>query len=160
MRHVKRQSAQASSKDLRALLGQDHQRLDELFSDLLAAFQRDDRKEATALWRAFDSGLTAHMKLEEALILPAFANVAPAEAAALAREHVAFRASLTELGVGVDLHCTNAEAVERFLAALREHAEREDALMYRWAQANIPGEVRSAIRTQLLGAPSEQVITE
>lgn len=142
----------SATNDLRTLLSKDHGRLDELFEQLIAAFRAGDRDQAAALWDAFDTGLEAHMALEESRLLPEFAKVDPEEAAALTREHTAIRNALSQLGIGVDLHYTNAAAVERFIQVLREHAKREDSLMYRWAHANLREEVQTPIRAQLLAA--------
>jgi hypothetical protein len=120
----------ATPVDVRALLANDHARLGKLFDELVVAFRAAVRDDCAALWSAFESSLDAHMALEEQLVLPESAKVDPAEAAALGREHAAIRASLSELGVGVELHCTNAETVERFIRVLENHAQREDALMY------------------------------
>ena len=135
--------------DVRALLVEDHARLEKLFNELAATFRGGDRDECATLWNAFDSSLEAHMALEEQLILPEFAKADPKEAAALAREHVAIRSSLGELGIGVDLHCTNADAVEYFLRILKDHAKREEALMYRWAQSNLRQGLKASTQARL-----------
>ena len=50
-----------------------------------------------------------------------------------------------ELGVGVDLHITRDEQVEQFIRDLRAHAAREDALLYQWAERDLPGESRTRL---------------
>lgn len=134
----------------------DHARLKKLFAALVVAFRAEDREQCAALWTACDKSLEAHMLLEEQLILPEFAKADAVEAAALAREHGEIRAALAELGIGVDLHCTSAEAVERFARALEEHAQREDGLMYRWAsgssQQNSRQDVPPTLRAQVHAA--------
>lgn len=136
--------------DLQTLLRHDHDRLDKLFEDLVAAFRADARDEAAQLWTAFDAGLLAHFDLEEKRVLPEFTKAYPVEAAALAREHTEIRALLDELGIGVDLHLTRADSVAHFVEVLKKHAKREDALMYRWARANLVEGDQATIRTQLL----------
>lgn len=128
--------------DFRALLKSDHRRLEESFEELVAAFRTGDREEAATLWDAFESSLEEHMRLEEQHILPEFAKVDGSEASALVREHKTIRGALSELAVGVDLHCTTADTVERFARMLRDHARREEALMYRWAEAHLNRSVR------------------
>lgn len=151
MKHtqVPASSDRAAPVDVRTLLVEDHARLRQLFDELVAAFRTGDRDECAVQWNAFDESLEAHMALEEQLILPELAKADPAEAAALAREHVALRTSLSELGIGVDLHCTNAGAVERFISVLETHAEREEALMYRWSLGNLQPDMQSTIRARL-----------
>jgi hypothetical protein len=120
----------APNGDLRHMLSDDHQRLERLFADLLAAFKAEAREDAARLWSAFDAGLRTHLQLEEQHIFPEFAKSRAVEVAALQREHEQIRSRLLELGVGVDLHFTNDKHVEQFIRELRLHAAREDALMY------------------------------
>lgn len=141
--------SRSTTSDLQALLGEEHARLTRRVEQLLSAFEDGDRAEASTLWDGFEAELEAHLGLEERLILPEFAKVDAAEAAALIREHDAIRDTLAELGVGVDLHATNASAVQRFVQMLEAHAKREDALMYRWADSSLRPELRATIRAEL-----------
>ena len=134
---------------LRGVLTSDHARLDQLFQDLVGALRADAREDAARLWGRFDSELSAHMDLEERLILPAFFEENAAEANSLLEEHAQIRRLLTELGLGLDLHLTRAEVVEDFVERLRRHARREDELMYAWAERGVPEESQSLIRQQL-----------
>jgi hypothetical protein len=43
---------------------------------------------------------------------------------------------LLDLGVSLDLHTLREEAVNAFVGQLREHAQREEALLYPWARRN------------------------
>lgn len=142
----------SAAADVGTLLANDHARLGKLFAEIVIAFRAGDREKCTALWNECESGLEAHLSLEEQLILPEFAKVDAEEAAALVREHAAIRAELGELGIGVDLHCTNAEAVERFVRVLEDHAKREESLMYRWARGNLQPGVQATMRAQLRAA--------
>jgi hemerythrin-like domain-containing protein len=137
------------SRDLRALLREDHHRLDRLFERVLCVFEADAPDEAVRLWTEFERDLKAHFELEERYILPDLAKANPTEAGELIREHARLLAKLGELGVGVDLHLTRSEAVADFIATLRAHAAREDALMYRFAQTSLSEKLRSAIRARL-----------
>ena len=144
-------STGAPAVDVQTLLRREHAQLETLFEELVTAFRAGDREESAALWNAFESDLEAHMVLEEKLILPEFAKVDAAEAAQLAGEHAAIRTSLSELGIGVDLHCTNLDAVEAFIRLLKAHAKREDALMYRWARKNLRAGVEATTRPRPVG---------
>jgi Hemerythrin HHE cation binding domain len=124
-------------EDLRQLFTRDHERLDRLFRDLLAAFEADARVEVGQLWNQFDADLRAHMQLEEELLLPRFVEKHAAEAAAIFREHDQIREKLLQLGVGVDLHFTRYGQVEELVRALRAHAKREDQLLYRWVESHL-----------------------
>lgn len=150
----------AAPGDVGMLLVKDHASLKKLFAELVGAFRAGDRDRCAALWNAFDSKLEAHMALEEQLILPEFAKVDPAEATALGREHVAIRAALCELGIGVDLHCTNVELVERFIHVLEDHARREEALLYHWGRANLTQSVQATIRSRLNAAVHKLLATK
>jgi hemerythrin len=132
------QSKPSYRASLRGLLNQDHQRLERLFVDLLAAFNADAREDTQRLWDEFDSGLGTHLAFEERLLLPVFGAANPTEARALLAEHDQIRSTLSELGVGLDLHLTRADVVSDFIAKLRSHARREDELMYRWAEQHTP----------------------
>lgn len=139
-------SERAGSDDLRRMLSADHERLERLFVELIAAFEADARDDVARLWSEFDVGLRTHLQLEEQHIFPEFGRTHAAEVAALLRDHEHIRAQLLELGVGVDLHVTNDERVERFIDRLRSHAAREDALMYQWAARELHPEADSSIR--------------
>jgi hemerythrin superfamily protein len=122
----------SAKNELGPLLSSEHTRLEQLFEEVLSAFQADARIEARTLWSQFDAQLRAHMALEESRILPRLADVNAPEAAALRREHDILREKLLQLGIGVDLHFTRDTHVEDFLRVLRAHAKREDKLMYRF----------------------------
>jgi len=148
------QSEPSHRASLRGMLSQDHQRLERLFVDLLAAFNADAREDTARLWDEFDSGLTTHMAFEERLLLPVFGAANPGEARALLAEHEQIRRTLSELGVGLDLHLTRAEVVSDFIARLRSHARREDELMYRWAEQHTP-QLAQVLLEQMERAPSD-----
>jgi hemerythrin-like domain-containing protein len=137
---------------LRALLARDHRELDQLFDALPNALRADAREDALRLWAAFDDGLCRHMALEEKHILPALRRQNAEEVARLSREHDEIRAKLAELGVGVDLHAISAQIVSDFIEQLRSHAQREEALAYRWAEANLPVAEQQKLRTGLSAA--------
>jgi hypothetical protein len=92
------------------------------------------------------------MAEEEHWLLPAFAACDAPEVACLLREHEQIRQKLLELGIGVDLHLTRAETVSAFVELLRNHARREGALAYRWAQRELPEAPRRLLTTRLAAA--------
>lgn len=143
---------------LRGQLIRDHERLDRLFEELRAAFDADAREDAARLWAELDRGLIAHMEFEERHVLPAFRAVDSLEASGLLREHDLIRRRLTELGIGVDLHAVRAEVVADFIALLRAHARREDELLYRWAERELPPAAQSAFRPSFAGKPPAAVL--
>jgi hemerythrin superfamily protein len=140
-------------ESLRDRLTADHLRLDALFDDVLKRLAQDDRDETRAAWNDFEKGLLAHLEVEEKFILPRFAEDHELEASVIRREHGVFRAKLAELGVMVDLHAIRMDVANEFVRALRDHARREDSLMYRWAQENIARETRAEVLGSMLRAP-------
>lgn len=83
-------------------------------------------------------------------MLPAFGRMHPS-AADIRNEHAQIRDALIELGVDVDLHAARADMVARFVALLRRHAAREEALTSRWSEEHLEPHVRSTILERLLG---------
>jgi hypothetical protein len=116
----------------------EHERHERLLEDLIAAFDADARQDAARLWRELDGELAAHMDFEERHVLPVFRAVDRREAHALLQEHDLVRHRLIELGVGVDLYLLRVDVVAEFVALLRAHARREAALLYRWAEQELP----------------------
>lgn len=119
--------------DLKQRLLADHRRLEQLFLQLMAAFDANAREDTQRLWSELERGLDAHFSLEERQLLPAYAKVDSTETRALLSEHALLRAQLAELGAGVDLKLVRAEVAQGFIDMLRAHGEREDALLYSWA---------------------------
>jgi hypothetical protein len=147
------QTTDERSGDIGALLADEHRRLEALFEALVAAFAADARDDICRLWTDLDRTLTAHMALEERLILPEFAKVSPEEAFALLAEHGELRRTLLELGVCVDLHSLRADLAGRFVGRLREHARREDNLLYRWAARHVDPVHAGKLLAHLRDAP-------
>lgn len=118
---------------LRDHMRADHAELEILFERLVATFQAGDRDQAAQMFREFERRLETHLALEDDHLVPALAATDRGEAEAIAADHRRLRARVTELGVGVDLHLTRATAVADLVDELRNHASREDAVLYRWA---------------------------
>jgi hemerythrin-like domain-containing protein len=116
-----------------AMLSEDHDRLDALFTSLVTTARGDDRAALRKQWERFERELSSHVDLEEVEILPAFAREHPEEARSIRDEHATIRAGLVELGIDLDLHCLRAQRVEAFTELLRAHAKREEVLLYPWA---------------------------
>jgi hemerythrin-like domain-containing protein len=114
----------------------DHQRLNQLFDQVLIAFREGEREQAAALWTQFETGLRNHFDFEELRLFPQFRKLHSEEVAQLMAEHAQILSLLSKLSMGVDLHLTRTDMVDDFIAGLRAHAVREDALLYRWARAH------------------------
>jgi hypothetical protein len=137
------------SEGLRELLVRDHRELDRVFDALSSALQADARQDALRLWGVFEDGLCRHMALEEKHLLPPLSKQDAREVELLLKEHDEIRANLLELGIGVDLHQVGCDAVNDFIAKLRTHAGREEALAYRWAEDHVPAPEQQDIRSAL-----------
>jgi polyisoprenoid-binding protein YceI len=145
-----RLSPEASEDAIRAVLSQDHDRLERQFESILAEASGGDPIALRKAWQEFESELIHHFDDEEAHVLPAFAQQRPTEASALLHEHQRIRGDLTTLGVDLDLHCLPAERVVDLVANLRAHARREDDLLYPWAAHRLGEAARKrAERTML-----------
>ena len=110
----------------------DHRRLELLFTHVLDAFDADAREDCQQYWAMLENGLERHFTAEERYIFPSFMKFDPAETRALREDHDIIRSKMAELGVGVELKLVRAELAHRFIEALRDHAAREDKLLYRW----------------------------
>jgi iron-sulfur cluster repair protein YtfE (RIC family) len=125
-----------------------HEQLRDQVTRLLAAMQANARADVTTLWNELEHNLLNHMEAEERFVLPAFAHVDYGEATALLRDHGLIRESLLELGIAVDLHCIRYERSQEFIDLLLRHAEREERLLYRWADDRLSPSVVQAVKAR------------
>ncbi|MFO0662899.1 MAG: hemerythrin domain-containing protein [Polyangiaceae bacterium] len=139
----------AYTPSLRTRFLGDHDRLEVLFEELLRAFEDNDREAVARLWNEFDSGLQAHFAAEEAVLFPAMETHHPHETMELKEEHDAFRQKLTELGIGVDLHLVKLDDARAFIRSLRQHARREDHLLYPWGTEHLRAAKKEAALRRL-----------
>jgi hemerythrin superfamily protein len=122
-----------------------HRRLEAVAKEVLDACAAD-APDFSIAWSKFERDLRAHLEAEERYILPAFARADREEAMRLLREHGQIREHLLEIGVAIDLHCMRLEASTAFMATLRAHAQREEQLMYRWAETKLDVTLVEAVR--------------
>jgi hemerythrin superfamily protein len=112
-----------------------HLRLERLFDTLVTQAAEGDPVRVREQWGQFEHDLLQHMQEEETAMLPAFARYHPEEAARFRKEHDDIRRRLLELGIDLDLHQLRESTVREFVDQLRDHARREEALLYPWEQA-------------------------
>lgn len=141
-------SSQTSEDGLFRFMTDSHRHLAEVVARLLDALAAN-APDARQLWNELDRGLLSHLEVEERFVLPSFMRVDPDEAVALVREHGQIRELLLELGVAVDLHVIRLEQFRRFIEKLRAHADREDQLLYRWADERLDASLADAARARL-----------
>jgi hemerythrin-like domain-containing protein len=134
---------------LRAVMGDDHERLERLFDAVVTEAARGDAADLLDEWRTFEHSLLAHLEAEELHLLRAFGQSAPTEAEALLDEHARIREQLIELGIDLELHCLSADRVKAFIDGLRAHAAREEQLLYPWAARQLGGPARKQLHQAL-----------
>jgi hemerythrin-like domain-containing protein len=139
------------------LLPEHHRHVQRLLKSLAIQVREDDPRDLCAYWTTFERELNDHIAAEEEFLLPAFARAFPHDAATVYREHERIRELLDDLGLQIDLHCVRAEVVDQLIQRLAEHADREDALLYPWAAANLPTYDRALpdIRARTAGIPAD-----
>jgi len=126
----------------------DHQSLEAPLEPLLAAVAANERREASRLWTVFAWGLIAHLEAEETQLMPALFEVCERDVRVIVQEHRHIRARSTELGAAVELQVVRPASVRDFIDELRAHAQSEERLLYRWADAHLD----EARRTLVLDA--------
>ena len=142
-------SAQATAAAVRSVLSNDHERLELQFQSIVADAASKEPGAVRAAWRAFEGELLQHFEDEELHILPAFAQQKPGEAFAIFAQHEQIRATLTGIGVDMDLHHLSRERVADFVAGLRAHARHEDELLYPWAAHRLGDAAGDRVRRTL-----------
>jgi hemerythrin-like domain-containing protein len=118
-------------------LRHDHAQIDALFTELLDQFEEGSQRAVRIAWAALEEGLGGHLEAEERFLLPLFEQVDLREALGLRAEHVAIRRMLAELAVGIDLQLVQRDLARAFIDGLRAHAQREEELLYRWANRRL-----------------------
>jgi hemerythrin len=143
--------------NLREILADDHRAISELLEEMReAARAAADWRTIVALWKRLVDRLEAHLRTEERHLFPPLEHTHVAEIARLKDEHAALRKRIDEITTGVELHQVRDATLESFLDELASHAGREDAQLYRWAQAELieddAREARRALRERAPGA--------
>lgn len=134
--------------ELRERLLADHRRLETLFTQVQDAFDANAREDTQTLWTELERGLERHFTAEERWLFPAFSKIDATETAALQADHELLRRELSELGMAVDLKLVRADVAKGFLEQLRAHAQRENDVLYRWADEAL-GDDAEAVLTLL-----------
>ena len=144
-RDMTRATASNQVESINVFMTASHRHLSDLYDRVLEALEVN-APDLRDLWTDLDHGLLAHLEAEERYVLPAFAHIDREEARALLREHGLIRERLLELGVAVDLHLGRYEAGRELVDMLRAHADREDKLLYRWADEQLDTSLAEAAR--------------
>jgi hemerythrin-like domain-containing protein len=96
-----------------------------------------------------EEGLQNHFATEETFLFPMFRAVDPREAMTLQAEHQSLRETLLDLGGGVGVNLARSPQATRFAELLASHTRREEAMLYRWANTNLPPQTVEMVRSRL-----------
>jgi hypothetical protein len=116
-------------------LSEHHEELEAACAALRTSAFAEDPLDVISRYRNLEHAVLEHVKIEEDLILPAYARHAPADAAVIRVAHEELRRQLYRLGIDAELRMLRLEAIDRLIATLREQAAYAALRMYPWAQA-------------------------
>jgi hypothetical protein len=122
----------------------DHQRLETTLEQLLADLAVSDRPNASQVWMGLESGLVAHMEVEETRLIPALFVARERDTRVLVQEHRHIRARLTDLGRRISSGSLRQNSLRDFADEVRAHAKTEDRLLYQWADVHLDDEGRAS----------------
>jgi hypothetical protein len=131
----------------------DHQRVETLLEALLAALGANDHPNASQVWKGLEAGLTAHLRAEDKLLIPALLVARERDTRVLIQEHRHIRARLTGLGSELALGIMRQPTLRDFIDEMRAHAKTEDRLLYQWADGHLDDPGRAAAIDALAETP-------
>lgn len=123
---------------LREHLLAEHQKLEAYFERFLNTVETADRPALMTEWTAFEKSVVDHFDDEEKYMFTLLEKSEPDEVRALRAEHDSIKAKIGDMGMKADLRGLRKEDVEALLADLKAHKEREEALLYPWADDQLP----------------------
>lgn len=118
-------------------LRREHLSLEKRCADLSNRAQSGDWRECDAIWDDFCRELEAHLRYEEACLLPQYAQQGEREALValqLRGEHGDVRRLVERLGVALQVHSVRAYDIEELVALLGRHAALENETLYPWTK--------------------------
>lgn len=131
------------------ILGQHHFEIEEACLALLDACCRGDPSEIARSWGEIEFQLYDHMMAEEHFLFPDYQHDEPENAQDLRDQHARLRDLAVELAVALQFRTVHLAQIEAFVAALRDHEEREEASLYRWADGHLADDERHQMRDYL-----------
>jgi hypothetical protein len=136
----------------------EHRHIEVLIETVLHEIKADDRAAAFEAWMALDQAVLAHLDDEETHLLSIFDREDPEGAHALRGEHETIRALLMDLGRSL-----TEENVDALIHYMWEHAKREEARLYAWADCALPASMATAVVKRVgtigRGSPSRSMST-
>jgi hemerythrin-like domain-containing protein len=135
--------AHTPSSEVYRFMRADHARIENELRRLMETVKADDRETLRTDWPTLEREVTSHLEAEEHFMIPALATVEHDEAVVLLREHGQIRQALLELSVAIELHYVQLSQFRELIDLLHAHAEREDLVLYPWADSLLqPAQVR------------------
>jgi hemerythrin superfamily protein len=131
------------------ILDQHHREIEEACLALLGACCAGDPSDLARRWGEIEHQLYDHMMAEEHFLFPAYQRHSPENAQDLRAQHARLRELALEIGIAAQLHTVHGEQIQAFVAALREHGEREEASLYRWADRHMADHERHRMHAHL-----------
>ena len=140
-----------------AELLKDHAEMERLLSLLAQAVDaNDDNEELRCLWTKVEGMILDHIRTEEREFFAMVGKAHRAEVEELRADHRHIRASLSALGVEMDLHAVRKSEVDELILFLRGHAERENDTMYYWLSERPDNAMANIVHRLLLRRSGEE----
>lgn len=132
----------------------DHQRLEEIVTEVLAAPAATNPVERQRMWRTLEARIQSHFEAEEKYAIPKLMAARPRDGHALLAEHKHLRRRLAELAAEIGLSIARFESALGFVDELRAHARHEETLLYRWCDDHLDSTDKELLLTALADAVS------
>jgi hemerythrin len=121
-------------------LRREHDDMETHFQRVLDAAHGGDWRACDEIWDSFERALSEHIAFEEASLFPLYgasSSQREEDAERLRREHDTLLKRMEAFGDELQMHHTT-RAADGLIAALRDHARREDELFHPWVSAQDP----------------------
>ena len=135
-------------------MGQDHDRLDELFNQF-QTIKKKDVPKARSLFQEFFTGLHRHIVWEEEILFPVFEAQAEmvkdhGPTGVMRNEHRQIKAFLEQIQTKVaEGNLATEEAEQGLLQVLTAHNMKEEKILYPWIDNCVSDEERASLLTQM-----------
>jgi regulator of cell morphogenesis and NO signaling len=141
-------------------MGQDHDRLDEIFKGF-QHIKTSDTAKAKGLFVEFLTGLQRHIVWEEEMLFPLFENATGMRdhgpTAVMRMEHRQIKDFLKSIHDKIAAGDTTTDESERgLLEVLTAHNQKEENILYPWIDNSVGEEEREAVFTQMKNVPPEK----
>jgi regulator of cell morphogenesis and NO signaling len=141
-------------------MGQDHDRLDDLFKQF-QTIKRQDTPKARSLFQEFMTGLHRHIVWEEDILFPEFEAQAEmvqnhGPTAVMRREHREIKDFLAQIHARVTAgDPMTDEAEQGLLKVLTAHNVKEEQILYPWIDNALKAEQRMTLLTKMKELPPD-----